>query len=73
MVDNMAACKLVTYIIKRYAHLTHHYHYVICKVCNLIYSLCLIVSLTCDNNLGAFLANLFEYLIQSLFKKIGGV
>ena len=36
-------------------------------------SLRLVVCLACDYYLGRFLTDLFEYLIYSLFKEVGGV
>ena len=43
------------------------------KVCYLVNGFSLVVCLACDYNLGAFLSNLFENLINSLFKEICGV
>ena len=73
MVDNVAGGELVSDIVERDAHFDHKHHNVINEVGDLIDRLCLIVSLTCDDDLGAFLTNLLENFINSLIEKISGV
>ena len=73
MVDYVARSKLVSDVVKRDAHFYHKHHNVINEVGYFVYRLCFIVSLACDDYLGAFLTDFFEDLINSLFKKVGGV
>ena len=69
----MSGGKLAVDIVYRDAHLYHQYHYVISKVRYLIYGLSLVVSLSGDDDLCTFLANLLEYLIYTFVKEVGRV
>ena len=73
MVDDVSRRKLTMNVLHRDAHIHHQHHHVVCKVCDLVDRLLLVVSLARDNHLGAFLAHLLEYLIPSLFEKVGGI
>ena len=55
------------------AHLDHQHHDVIRQIGNFIDRLGLVFLPAADDDLGAFLADLFENFVQPLFKEVGGV
>jgi hypothetical protein len=73
MVDYMTGSKLAVNILDRDAHFNHKHHYVIGKICDLVDGFRLIPCLTSDYDLGAFLTDLLEDLVDSLLEEIGGV
>ena len=60
-------------ILQRNAGLKHQHHHMVGKVCDFVNGFLFVLSLGGDDDLGALLANLFQNLIQTLFKEVGGV
>ena len=60
-------------ILKRNSGFNHEYHYMIGKVGNFIDSFLFVLRLCGNDDLCAFLPDLFQDFIKSLFKKIGCV
>ena len=69
----MTRSKLLMNILTRKSHLNHKNKGMVCEVGDLIDGFLLIIGLGGDDNLGAFLTDLFENLINSLFEEIGCV
>ena len=72
-IDHVTGSKLSVDILKGDAHLDHKDEGVVGKIGDLVDGFALIVCLGGNDHLGAFLTHLFEDLIDSLLKEIGGV
>ena len=57
-------------ILKADSCLDHQYHDMICKICYLIDSFFFVLCLAGNDYLGAFLSDLFEYLVKPLFNEL---
>ena len=73
MVNYMAFCKLCGDIVNRNAGVNHQNGDVIEQVGDFKNRLFFIAALCRDYDLGAFLADLFEDFVNTLFKKVGGI
>ena len=73
MVDDMSGGQLSVYLLKTDAVLNHQSHHMVCQISYLIYGLLFILCLGRDNDLCAFLSDLFQYLVQTLLKEVGSV
>ena len=52
------------------SHLDHQNHNVVGQIGDLVDGFLFIVCLSCDDDLGAFLAHLLQDLVQALFKEV---
>ncbi len=73
MVYDVTRGKLLLYVLDRNAHFYHKHHGVIRQIGKLVDRFLFITRLARNYNLGAFLSDLFENFVYSLFKQIGGV
>ena len=58
------------YIFQRNTHLGHHDHDVIRKVCDFVNGFLFVICLCRNDDLGTFLTDLFENLVNALFKEV---
>ena len=73
MIYYVASRQLPTNVVGCDAHLHHEHHDVIGKIGDLVDRLLFFSALAGDDDLSALLADFFEYLVDALFKEVGGV
>ena len=73
MVNDVALCKLSGNLVEGNTHFDHENGDMIEQVGNFINRFSLVAALCSDDDLGAFLADLLENLVDSFFKKVGRV
>ena len=73
MVNDVTGGKLFVDILNGNAHFHHQHHNVIRKVSDFVNCLLFVVRFSGDDNLGAFLTDFFEDLINALLEKVGCV
>ena len=73
MVDDMPLFQFFGNILNRNAQFDHQHHDVVRQVADLVNRLFFIAFCAGDDDLGGFLADLFQDLFQTLIKQIGGV
>ena len=66
-------CKLVHDLINSYSLLSHHYKQMIDKIGNFKNGFLIVTVFGSNNCFAAFLADLFQYLVKTLFKKVTGI
>ena len=73
VVDDVSPGQLGLDLAGGYAQLRHQHQGVVGQIRKLVNSLALVPGVGGDDDLGALLADLLEYLVQPLFKEIAGV
>ena len=73
MVNNVTGGKLAVNVFQGNSRLDHQNHHMVGKIGDLVDRFRLVLSFCGNDDLGGFLAHLFQDLIQALFKKVRGV